>query len=53
MIAARAEYLSYALPRDARAGPQCMKIAIRMMIGIGTPRSHSSIERIMGLRIGV
>ncbi|WP_236490684.1 hypothetical protein, partial [Pseudomonas sp. PA-6-3C] len=26
---------------------QCMKIAIRMITGIGTPRNHSSNERMM------
>jgi len=30
---------------------QCMKIAIRMMIGIGTPRNHSRSERMVFLLV--
>ena len=36
------------LPQWTELGPdQCMKIAIRMITGIGTPRNHSSNERMM------
>jgi hypothetical protein len=37
-------------PRCTARSPRlpCMKIAIRIMIGIGTPKNHSSIERIIG-----
>ncbi len=31
---------------------QCMKIAIRMMTGIGTPSIHSSRERMMFFLVG-
>ena len=36
-------------PPNEAEGTQCMNSAIRMMIGIGTPRKNSRIERMVNL----
>ncbi|MGE8408133.1 MAG: hypothetical protein ACN6QH_13955, partial [Pseudomonas sp.] len=51
-IASRVNPLLQAMSRPAMwPDGQCMKIAIRMITGIGTPRNHSSNERMMFLLV--